>query len=466
MKSYSIIGLFLYVAAFTIQINHFPGERYAGWDQLFVDAQSMGIIASLGRALQSLELPFIDLHTHFGWNQGGNIYSFFSLPNLLVFFMSPAHVLVARQFLFLSIAVIGAYFYLRKVTRHELLSLFGGIFYICIPYVIGEIYYFSPAFQFYLAPTYLLFVHKLLERPTRRRLLLYTLFSIFSVGACDVNMIPGLPVVIFIYTMAIAALSFRMSITMSLKKAGILMSLFLFSGAYYFVLFFNNLKTIKGSHQSFKDIGIIPKGYTGSSVDFLKFFNEYGFHTFYFPIDGSAMTLYVPAFFYGSIFISLALAPIVFRNEKRLFFTVVSLLICAIAMFMEPVVLYSSFTRTLFPALGESSAGVLRAHINMISFFVLLAGFICFSAINRIKSRVWIYGALIAMSIAADLKTFHHGAKTQGYYDRLYPSSNLIPVHFFQDRLMQLVVLHVAIIGFIYVLGYFQSKEISDEILA
>lgn len=169
--------------------------------------------------------------------------------------------------------------------------------------------------------------------------------------------------------------------------------------------------------------------------DFLIFICKNGLDSLYLPIEGSAILLYIPIFFYVTILISCIFQKIIFRETSKKIFVIYVLIILGLLMFLESVSFYSPLFIKLFPSISASARGVLRSHLNLIPFVNLLAGFTCFAAISELKNmrlKVGIFALIITVSFAIDGLLFLHKS---GYDLKFlyFESSNLVHVNFSRD---------------------------------
>lgn len=168
-------------------------------------------------------------------------------------------------------------------------------------------------------------------------------------------------------------------------------------------------------------------------MDFVSFFYKYGFESLYKPIEGSALLLYIPAFFYVAIITAFILNKVVFKENSKQIVIISALIVLGLLLFLESAIFYSSIFSKMFPSIVARAQGVLRSHINLIPFVNLLAGFVCFASINNlknIKTKIWLYAVIIAVSLFIDLKLF---LPMTNYKLSYFNSSNLLHVNFSRD---------------------------------
>ncbi len=432
-NQFFVIAIAVYVILFTLQINLSPFERYPGWDHYWVDARTAGKIFSLGNALGSFELPYLDLNTGFGWNLGGDHHSFWNPLNFLAVVFSPIRIIFLSQMFFLFLGGIGAYLFLNLLNgKNKILSLFGGLSYISVPFVIGLFYYEISSYGFYLIPLLLFLIHKILEKKTVKRFLLFALFSMFIIASADLYFLVVFFATVVLYSFFVSHLYYKSGFFNSFKTTIFLLSLSFLSSLFYVLPLYGNNQEIASALTPLKEMGI----YIGGPViaDFLTFFKQNGIESLSMPLEGSALLLYIPIYYYIAIAVVLiAVLANRFIIRKDLFaqdapkqgMVVVILVVLGIVMFLGSLVFYHPLFLKNFPKVIDNARGVFRYHINLIPFINTLAAFVCFGIIARmkgLKSKIALGLVIAAISLVADLLLFNK----QHSVAHLMSSSNLM----------------------------------------
>jgi hypothetical protein len=462
-----IILIILYVIIFMFQIHLPPFESYPGWDEFWVDVRTAGGLLTLKQALLDGQLPAITPYEDFGFNFAGNTAPTLPLSpfNLLILAFSPAAVMVLRTASYFILGGVGAYLFLKLVTRDRLLSLLGGLTYISIPFVLN-LHFYDTLAVFLLIPLFLLLIHHILGRPTPLKYLLFVVLCIIEFSAGDVHTLVILPVVVAVYSLLIGLGYYRVGFLSSIKRTVLLTFLCILSASFYILPLYRNLSEISATLNSFKDAGLYTGGGGMDLAGFLSFFWQNGFESLFRPSEGSGLLLYVPALFYFGIIMALAFYRVVFKENRRQIVIVIALLLLGLSMFLISVVFY--ILPGGFSSLGH---GLLRGHINLIPFMVVLAGFVCFAAINRTKGfKNKIYIPIVAGALLIDL--FFCGARIIRF---IYPtifglpprtalegitSSNLISVLFIKDMWVFLPWLNLLFVILLFshsLIGYLKS---------
>lgn len=395
-----------YVLLLTVQINLPPLERYPGWDYFWGDTLQAGKLYALKHALRSFELPAINPYTGLGWNSAGDTTSVehFVCPfNLLILFFHPAIVLAVRTAVIMMIGAAGAFLYLRRVTGNRLISFLGSISYVSLPLGTGMIYHATVSSSYYFVPVFLLLIHRILEQGALKRILLFVAVSLLALSSSDIYALVMFPPAIGVYAFLIAWGYYRFGFLNAFKWAFALVFLNILAGSFYIIPLDNNLRAVSAAMQ---ELGLR----TSASMaivslqgiqQFLAFFRQYCLETLYKPLEGSGLLLYVPVFFHIAILLSLIFWRLVFRNNARQALIPLALVALGGLMFIISVVFYA------FPAISSAGHGTLRYHINLFPFVILLAGFICFSVINRLPEfRFEFYALIMIGALILDLMIF------------------------------------------------------------
>lgn len=434
--------LVLYVILFSIQINQPPFERYPGWDWFWVDVLQAGKLTSLKYALNNFELPVINPYVGFGWNNAGDTTmpnSFLSPLNLLIIFFPPQSVIAIRTMVFLILGALGAYLFLKSITDDAFISFFGGLNYISIPLIISNFYYQNILAIFLLLPLFLYLIQSIMKESSCKKLLYFVGLSVFTVGSGDVHVFIILPAVVGVYSLFIAHGYYQSSVWAALKKALILLFVFILSSSFYIVPLYLNLGTISSATNSFIDANVIPGSLPSMTLNqYISFLKRLVLRSLYIPMEGSGALLYAPIFLYFTVVISLVFRRVVFKKNSRQAVIVRGLLVLGVTMFVVGVVFYS------LPGISKMGRGVLRAHLNVIPFMVVLAGHVCFAAIARSKYlKREIYVLIIVGSLVLDLMLFSLAhpppVDSEAYLffvrhgvTRGFDSSNYVSVRFFR----------------------------------
>lgn len=455
-----------YVVLATLQINQPPLERYPNWDVFWTDCRSAGKLLNLKHALRCLELPSITPYTGLGSNVAGDPLpiSFLSPPDLLVLFLPPHVVILVRAMFFQVLSGIGAYLFLAFLTQDRCLSFLGGLTYISLPIVLGSGRY-AGTLVFWPVPLLLLLIHKVVEQQNTKKSFLFVALSVFAISSGNIHTLVILPSIVATYSFLVTYGYYRLSVAKAVKTALGLVLLCVLAGSFYVVPLCQNLHTIASSMNGLREAGLCSDGGAASVRDFLKFFYQYGLQTLYLPLEGSGFLLYVPAFQYFAIALSLALRRFVFQPHPRqealpIFFVALGFLMVVIS-----VAFYA------LPGLSRQGHGVLRGHINLAPFMHVLAGFLCFAAMSQLKGiGKLIYVPLLFGPFVVDWLLFVRGLPLPPHAlpglfglrhtvgQTLTHSSNLVSVRFWRDMWPALPWLNLAFVLLLFLHSF--TKEI------
>ena len=397
--------IIIYVILFFIQINQPPFERFPAYDTFWGNVLQAGKLHALKLSLLNGEFPTINPYVGFGWNNIGDTtlpQSFLFPLNFLILIFPPDVVIIIRTLILLMLGGIGTFLYINSLTKDHFLSFLAGLTYISIPFVISMNFYYSILNTFCLIPLFLLLIHEILEKDTIKKTLLFIGLSIFAISSGDVFIFIILPVVVGVYSLFIALGYYKIDLFNSLKKAFKLVFLFCLASSFYLIPLYNNLSAISMFGKSLQEAGFSLPSVSIGVKGFLKFFYENGFQSLYKPIEGSGLLLYVPVFFYFVIIFSLIFKRLVFRKSPKQAFIPFTLILIGLVMFIITVVYYS------FSSISKAGKGVLRYHLNILPFVIVLTGFICLSSIIKLskKKKIIIFAAIFLFAFVIDLTLF------------------------------------------------------------
>ncbi|MCY3018823.1 MAG: YfhO family protein [Planctomycetota bacterium] len=465
-----VLLILTYVLLFTWQINLAPMQRCPNWDNYWGDSLMAGKLATLKHALVGGELPAITPYVGFGWRFAGDTtlpVSVFSLPNLLALFFSPETVLVLRTMVFLFLGGLGTFFYLRFVGATPGLSVLGALVYISLPFGTAMNYYYNQPHAFYLLPFLLLLVHCVLQDPRPWKYTVFAAWSLFIFASGDVHTLIMLPTSVAIYAMLAAVFYHRLGFVMALKRVGHLAFLCVLAASFFAVPLYSNLREISSALADLRDAGIYTLAPRLTLGGFISFFQAYGLPTMYKPIEGSGLLLYAPALFYLVIVAGMVLRRRLFQSKPQRAVVPVALVAIGAAMFALSVCFYA------FPGLAGMGRGVLRYHINLIPYCVVLAGVVCFSALNASPKpgALWLYAVIAAGSLLVDIMLFT--TPEQWPVDRVVrlffvshtaragaSCSNLINVRFLDDMWTCLPWLHLAFLVLVFLDRWLTTTQV------
>ncbi len=444
MKKSNLVYLFLiiiYVVCFFIQINQLPFERFPAYDTFWGNVLQAGKLNALKLSLQNFELPAINPYVNFSWNNSGDTtlsQSFLFPLNYLILIFPADAVIAIKMLMLLIIGGISTFLYMKLVTRNIFLSFLTALSYISLPFVISMNYYYPTLNTLCFVPLFLVLIHNILENENTKKILLFVMFSVLAISSGDVFVFIIFPVVIVVYSFFCSNGFYQYNIFNSFRKALKLVLLFFLSGSFYLIPLFTNIRSISVYKKYLEAAGFSLPTTSIGVKGFLKFFYDYGFPSLYKPIEGSGLLLYAPSFFYLVIIFSLIFRQLVFKKKPKQAIIPFALLMIGLFMFFVAFFYYS------IPSLSKAGKGVLRYHLNIWPFMIVLAGFICLSSISQLSKRK-IFGIIvpiILVTLALDIYLFvvpYPYKESYLFFVRhslwtgTLHSSNLVPVRFLKD---------------------------------
>lgn len=437
-----------YVMVYVLQVNLYPFEKYPGWDQWWGDVLTAGRLLSIRNALAGFEFPHIDPFTNFGYNIGGDHIALRNPLYLLVFLFPPEKVMLVNQVFFMWLAAAGAYLYLNRFTGSRLMSFLGGLAYISIPFVTGQFYFRSGANMFYALPLFLHLVHEAFEFRRLRDFVFIAVFSAFTVGSSGFFSLIVVPATCAAYSFLIAWRYYGHGLMGAAKRAAALLLLVVASVSFYAVPLVSNLKSTAPAGLAAVSGIAKPEARFIDLGSFLEFFRNFGLESLLRPVEGSALTLYVPAFCYFAALFALFFKRAVFQRGQA---AVAGALLFAGALMFLVSALYHS--PALYSFLLRSSGQItsyLRYNINLIPFAAILSSVVCISAINGMRPsclKFGLYALIVVSSLAADYALLYRHPSVINTVG----SSNVILFDFFGEPLKALTAVNfVAALLFIF----------------
>ena len=425
----------IYLLLFSWQLNWYPGERYAEWDNHWGDVRVVRRLATIERSLRNLELPGIDPYTGFGVHVGGDLYSPWNPAYLLVLLCSARTVIWLVQLGFMVIGGLGAYCFLRRFTENKFICLLGGLSYVSTwANVGGSVYFMHHAFlqAFYCLPFMLVLIHRVLEKPSAVRMAAFAAFVGFAFGSLDVFSPFVFPGVIFAYSLIVAWQYYSASFLASVRKAGLLLALGLLAGSIYLVPYYWNCRTIATDIDVVRteipgSVGPVGRGY--SIPGLFQAINTWGGG--YSPIWNPTETpmygaVWVPIGFYLLILSTLIFIAPLFKGKTKNISIIVALLLLIPSMLLVDCIYWSPASDLFLTSFKDGCGiGPVPFNTNIIPFMVVLAAFIGIAALvdsTNKKLKIGIYLFTIVTALLVDLKLF--GGLTP--WIPFYESSNRI----------------------------------------
>ncbi len=467
--SVAIVILVAYAVLQMVQLRQVPLERYPGWDYFWADSLLAGKLETIKLALHDREVPAFTPYLDFGHNLSGDakaLTPFASPINWLIAVLPVQTVILVRTLIYWIIGTIGAYLYLRFLTKNHFLSLLGGICYIAIPCLLtNEMYYFT--IGFFPIPAILLTIHHALREAKSRTLVLFVALCFLTFTAADIYFLIILPAVVVLYAMTTALFYEELPAWTSIRRVSTVTVLCLLAASFYILPLYNNLQEIKLAERVLEESGIAAPPTAISVREYLQFFSTYGLPTLYKPIDGSAMFLYVPTFMYLAILVGLTLRRSVFARDPRMATAAASLFGAGVLMFVLSLVFYS-----LPSSISTMGKGVLRYHLNLIPFMNVLAAFVCLGGIAQAGDlRRPLFTLVMLGSLVFDIfvlvvpaPRFDPADEVANWFyvdhtPKAMVSSNLVPVRVVSDMYQMVPWINVSLLALAIAAGRLGEEE-------
>lgn len=445
-----------------------PLERFPGWDLLWSDSLVAGK-ASLNRlALDQCTVPAISPYHGLGHNLAGDgpaLTPFLSPFTPLLAFMDVTSWMQFRFLCCMYIGLWGVYLLLRELNGSGIEAISGALLYCAIPVQFtNQQYYFT--IGFYILPTIIFAIAKYAN--TRRAWWLFVLgiSSFFAYSTTDIFFLIIVPIVsclaAFLACEAGSTLYRRIATAMTVVAIAIA------SGSFYIVPLYSNLREIKAAATLLDSLGHHSPPPITTVGQFWDFFTHFGVPSYYLPQPSTAMAFYVPAFFllYAVVAMSNVGARAFRRQTVRM---AACMFLAAFAMIGVSFSFYS-----LPEAMLASAKGILRYHLNLWPFFVILGCF-CLAidpVVRRERLRIVLVAAFLALFIDAALFCVERPAPAAGapagdwFYVRHQPRfaeglhvPNAISFRVVTDMWQLLPLLNLAIPVLVLIAGFRQDAH-------
>ena len=396
-KRLQLVGVFaiclLFAGALLYQVNLWPGERFPNWDWAWVDARSMNVLDALRRSLRSLELPSIDLRTNLGYDFVGDFASSLNPLNLLVLLTTHQVTIFIRSLVIFAVGAFGAFLFTRQQTKNLGASWAAAFLYLSLPIFTGMSLFNSTQSTLLALPWLLIVAHRIADTLNWRRLAEAWAVFVLAVSMGDIHTFVVIAPIALLYMPAVGILHYRIPWRAAGQRAVSLITVLAGASAFYVLPVLRNLKDT-GSFARTEDLGFS----SSAPTDYWHFLRFNGLDSFLRPFEGSGLLLYCPVYF-----IVIALFGYLFRQrllDRKSLLQVALLHGLALALFLSYFLVNSSLLMGLVGESSDSTRGIIRAHLNVIPFLLLLAGIIGVTAIVRQRNRGFI-GDLIAIGVVS-----------------------------------------------------------------
>jgi len=369
------------------QYGQIPGNRFPNWDYTWADAIHISRLSELQRELNHFRIPEMNYFTGLGLEKLSEVAGYINPINplhLLLFSgVTPLHFILIKTCLFLTLLQIGTYRLVHFNTKKKSLSQITALLSATLPVYWSIIYPFTTLYCFTCSiPLIIYFYLKFLENQNTRYLISYFIL-ILCIG-------PDL-----LGTGTIALLN--LALLWTVKKSNIFQvkSFIYFSltGALGTISFwYPYLFLIQNRMHRLKELGIFPVAKT-NFLEYWQFYFSHGAHTLLYPIEGSAILMYVPIFCVVSIFGYVSRNKNLYTNkEKKL---INQFILITLTLFLLPSILY------IHPVTSRFLFSYYRNNFNALPILLLI---ITSTVLSKIEKKM--FNKILAYAIGIEIVLF------------------------------------------------------------
>lgn len=393
------------LAGFLWQFRVRPLQRYPGWDLYWADTLVAGKISNIRSSFAAGELPALSSYVAFGHNTAGDakaLTSYFTplLPAMLL--TDPGVLIELRYALFLFLGLVGCYWFLRQNGASISLAATGAAFYVFLPaHFCNEQYYFC--LSFFLLPLLIQVQIRWIHTGNSLWLSVLGLVGVLAYSSADVYFLVIILPLIFLTSMGTA---------IRLRRLGRFVwgcFVAVACAAFYIVPLLSNLLESRSYQAEIGRFGATSAPNVSSWHEFWSYFQEVGLPSFFLPQQSTALFLYIPSFL---VFLSMFLLIAGWRKDQK-----AEALLSAGLLVSGVSMLAVSFAFYLLPAeIVQSAKGVLRYHINLWPYAVILSIFVSLAHLQENRRQIL---QVVAMAVVAgfivDFMLFVPDRPTPGY---------------------------------------------------
>ena len=369
------------------QYGQYPGNRFPNWDYSWADAIHMSRLNELQRELHHFRIPEMNYFTGLGLEKLSEVAGYFNLSNplhLLLFFdITPLQFVLIKTCLFLSLLQIGTYHLVYFITNKKTLSLFTALLSATLPVYWSIIYPFTTPYCFICAvPLFIYFYLKYTGSQKIKYLISYFIL-ILCIG-------PDLLTTGNIVLLNLALLWMVKKSNKMQLKSFIHFSLTGAAGTMSF--WYPYLFLLQNRKHKINELGIIPESKTNFH-EYWQFVLSNGAHTLLYPIEGSAILMYVPVFCIISVIGYTFCSKKHYTEEEKKFIT--KLIFITLTFFLAPSILY------IHPITSKFLFSYYRNNFNALPILLLIITSIIFS-----KIKISMFNKILIYSIGIEVLLF------------------------------------------------------------
>lgn len=385
--SRSNIGFFLFSSLLMWQYGQYPGNRFPNWDYSWADAIHISRLSELQRELHHFRIPEMNYFTGLGLEKLSEVAGYINLSNplhLLLFLdITPVQFILIKTCLFLSLLQIGTYHLVYYITNKKTLSLFTALLSATLPAYWSIIYPFTSLYCFICAvPLFIYFYLKYTGSLQIRYLISYFIL-ILCIG-------PDLLATGNIVLLNLALIWMIKKSNKIQLKSFIYFSLTGAAGTMSF--WYPYLFLLQRRKDRLNELGIIPESKT-NFLEYWQFVLSNGAHTLLYPIEGSAILMYVPVFCILSVIGYTFCSKKHYTEEEKKFIT--KLIFIIFTLFLAPSILY------IHPITSKFLFSYYRNNFNALPILLLIVTSIIFS-----KIKINMFNKILIYSIGIEVLLF------------------------------------------------------------
>jgi hypothetical protein len=398
--SKSKIGFSLFSILLIWQYGQYPGSRFPNWDYAWSDAMNISRLIELQQGVRNFNIPTMNYFGGLGIEKISEVAAYINPANplhLLLFLdITPAQYMLIKTFLFLTILQIGTFKLIYSKTAMKRLAIITALIAATLPAYWSIIYPFSTMYCFICSVPLIIYFYTKYTEKNQVKYLFYYFILIIIIG-------PDLLTTgnIVIITVALSWNSFaskekkllQLKKFLSFSSTGVVAT---FSFWYPYLLL-----TLNRSER-LEELGISSEA-KFNFIQYWKMILLNGAHTLLYPIEASAIQMYVPLFCITTIVIFLFSknqysAPKVLEIKKLL------LLTSTVAVI--PSLLY------LHPITSKYLASFFRNNFNVLPILLLLVSSLIWS---EMSSKRFTQVIIISMGIELLLYIFDPFARFKNF---------------------------------------------------
>lgn len=360
-----------------------PLRRFPNWDYTWIDSISVSRLHDLQISLQNHKITQYNFFSGLGSEKLGEIAGYLNPANplnlLLLLDIKPELFILIKTIFFLIILQIGTYKYICSKTNDKIFSIFSALIASSLP-VFWSMLLGTTIFNLICAVPLVLFLYEQNIQSNQKKYIATYALLMLCIG---LDLITTACLGLLNIALIFSSGDNKFKIKKRLKNFSTFSIVnILATSSFWFpyYLYLNqrsevlNLNSIEASSRI-------------NFTDYFLFLLQNGLHTFLYPIEGSALQLYVPVFFILLIGIFLVRKN---KNYSKASGNVQQLLIMATFISLAPAFLY------VFPVTSKYAISYFRSNLNFLPILLLIASLlILFNIKHKHSLRILISATVL-----------------------------------------------------------------------